>query len=385
MQTIQIQGFNNISDQKIYLENIEYLKQHLNEILEISEQTLTNNLIQESDFLFKQVEDRSKTYLEKAKIFNKLNQIWLNHWDHYRNRPEAIDLMESIDNLTNYFIAHCHIFFGLSYVNEGRTGNEREDLQRVVSGLLILSESVDVFLEYLSVSELKQIYLEVKKIFASTSRNMFEYLEEKEELRNLETQLRAYCSFIILRIEQSIDKSYLTDLNENSSQSQISTISEKIIQPKYKDLRWDLLVNNYQGKPILGVEVKAKMNTSSDWAVKFRHNILIDNPVQKIPFFLMAFPDHFYLWTEPDIYSNQSKPTYIIDALSVLKPYFERAGIMPEKIRGDSFELLVASWLSDMINSEQLPEEFDQSQRWLIDSGLYMAISGGNLKYGATE
>ena len=214
---------------------------------------------------------------------------------------------------------------------------------------------------------------------------MFEYLEEKEELRNLETQLRAYCSFIILRIEQSIDKSYLTDLNENSSQSQISTISEKIIQPKYKDLRWDLLVNNYQGKPILGVEVKAKMNTSSDWAVKFRHNILIDNPVQKIPFFLMAFPDHFYLWTEPDIYSNQSKPTYIIDALSVLKPYFERAGIMPEKIRGDSFELLVASWLSDMINSEQLPEEFDQSQRWLIDSGLYMAISGGNLKYGATE
>jgi hypothetical protein len=36
MQTIQIQEFNNISDQKIYLENIEYLKQHFNEILEIS-------------------------------------------------------------------------------------------------------------------------------------------------------------------------------------------------------------------------------------------------------------------------------------------------------------------------------------------------------------
>jgi hypothetical protein len=384
MQTIQIQGFNNISDQKIYLENIEYLKQHLNEILEISEQTLTNNLIQESDFLFKQVEDSSKTYLEKAKIFNKLNQIWLNHWDHYRNRPEAIDLMESIDNLTSYFIAHYHIFFGLSYVNEGRTGNEREDLQRVVSGLLILSESVDVFLEYLSVSELKQIYLEVKKIFASTSRNMFEYLEEKEELRNLETQLRAYCSFIILRIEQSIDKSYLTDLNENSSQSQISTISEKIIQPKYKDLGWDLLVNNYQGKPILGVQLKTKMNTSSDWAVKFRHNLLMDNHTQKISFFLMAFPNRFYLWTEPEIYSNQSKPTYIIDAVPVLKPYFERAEIIPEKIRGDSFELLVASWLSDMINSEQLPEEFNESQHWLIDSGLYVAISGGDLKYGAT-
>jgi hypothetical protein len=44
----------------------------------------------------------------------------------------------------------------------------------------------------------------------------------------------------------------------------------------------------------------------------------------------------------------------------------------------------VASWLSDMINSEQLPEEFNESQHWLIDSGLYVAISGGDLKYGAT-
>ena len=35
MQTIQIQEFNNISDQKIYLENVENLKQHLNDILKI--------------------------------------------------------------------------------------------------------------------------------------------------------------------------------------------------------------------------------------------------------------------------------------------------------------------------------------------------------------
>jgi hypothetical protein len=51
MQTIQIQEFNNISDQKIYLENIEYLKQHLNEILEVSEQTLAENLIKETVLL----------------------------------------------------------------------------------------------------------------------------------------------------------------------------------------------------------------------------------------------------------------------------------------------------------------------------------------------
>jgi hypothetical protein len=210
---------------------------------------------------------------------------------------------------------------------------------------------------------------------------MFEYYEKELELSNLETQLRAYISLILLRIEQFVDKSYLIE----KSQNQTPSISEKIIRPKYQDLGWDLVVNNYQGKPILGVQLKTKMNTSSDWVIKFRHNILMDSYVQKIPFFLMAFPDRFYLWTEPDIYSNQSEPTYIIDALSVLKPYFEKAGIIPEKIRGDSFELLVASWLSDMINSEQLPEEFNEFHHWLIDSGLYRAIAGGELKYGATE
>jgi hypothetical protein len=381
MQTIPIQEFNNVSDQKIYLENIEYLKQHLNEILEVSDQTLAENLIKETDILLKQTQDNSKTYREKYEIFIQLDTLWLNQWQHYRGRPEAIDLIKSINDLTNFFIAYYKMFLGLSLINEGRTGNEREDLERIASGFLFVSESIDVFFTYFSMTELKQIYLGAKKILVSTDRNINEYLGEELELSKLATQLRAYSSLIILRIEQSVDKSYL---NENSSQSQISAISEKIVRPQYQDVGWDLLVNNYQGELILGVQLKTKMNTSSDWAVKFRHNILTDSLAQKIPFFLMAFPDRFYLWTEPDIYSNQSKPTYIIDALPVLKPYFERAGIMPEKIRGDSFELLVASWLSDLIHSEQLPEEFNESQHWLIDSGLYVAISGGDLKYGAT-
>jgi hypothetical protein len=382
MQTIQIQEFNNISDQKIYLEHIESLKQHLNSMLEVSEQTLAENLIKETDILLKQTQDNSKTYREKYEIFIQLNNLWLNQWQHYRDRPEAIDLIKSINDLTNFFIAYYKMFLGLSLINEGRTGNEREDLERIASGFLFVSESIDVFFTYYSMAELKQIYFGAKKILVSTDRNITEYLGEELELSKLATQIRAYSSLIILRIEQSVDKFYL---NENSSQNQISDISEKIIRPQYQDVGCDLLVNNYQGQLILEVQLKTKMNTSSDWAVKFRHNILMDSPVQRIPFFLMAFPDRFYLWTEPEVYSSQTEPTYIIDAIPVLKPYFERAGIIPEKIRGDSFELLVASWLSDLINTEKLPEEFNESQRWLIDSELYMAISGENLKYGATE
>jgi hypothetical protein len=98
MQTIQIQEFKSVSDQKIYLEHIESLKQHLNSMLEVSEQTLAENLIQETDILLKQAKDNSKTYWGKYEIFENLAKIWLNHWNHYRNRPEAIDLMKSIDS-----------------------------------------------------------------------------------------------------------------------------------------------------------------------------------------------------------------------------------------------------------------------------------------------
>jgi hypothetical protein len=140
MQTIQIQEFNNISDQKIYLENIEYLKQHFNEILEISEQTLAENLIKETEILLKQTQDNSKTYREKYEIFIQLDALWLNQWQHYKGRPEAIDFIKSISDLTNFFIAHYKMFLELSLINEGRTGNEREDLERIASGFLFVSE-----------------------------------------------------------------------------------------------------------------------------------------------------------------------------------------------------------------------------------------------------
>jgi len=270
-------------------------------------------------------------------------------------------------------MVHGHIFLGLSLVNEERTDNKKEDRNRIGSGLLIILNTLDSFIEYFSITQLRQIYLQAKNILFSINRDIDEYLEDKGEvLTHYEFVLPTYCNSILLKIERFVDKSYLIE----KSQSQISDISENI--------NWDLLVNNYQGKLVLGVEVKSKINKSSARGVQCRHNILMDSSVQKIPFFLMAFRDRFYLCTNPEIYSSQIERIYGTDTLSVLKPYFERTGIIPEKIQGDSFKLLVASWLSDLINSEKLPEEFDESQRWLIESGLYTAISGGDLKYGAT-
>jgi len=149
------------------------------------------------------------------------------------------------------------------------------------------------------------------------------------------------------------------------------------------DAGWDLSIDNRNGQLILVVEVKTKLNASPEWATQLRRNILAHGTFPKAPYFLMVFPDRFYLWTDADVRLEQSEPNYIIDARPILQPYFEQAGVSGEQISGQSLELIVASWLGRIIHSEKPLEDTDKSQQWLIESGLYAAIAGGKFKHTA--
>ncbi|MBW4544657.1 MAG: hypothetical protein KME25_09475 [Symplocastrum torsivum CPER-KK1] len=149
------------------------------------------------------------------------------------------------------------------------------------------------------------------------------------------------------------------------------------------DSRWDLSVDNRDGQLALVVEVKRKTNASPEWAAQLRRNIFAHGTFPKAPYFLMVFPDKFYLWTDAEAYLDQSEPTYMIDARPILEPYFERAGVTADQISGQSLELIVASWLGEIIHAEKLPENVDNSQHWLIESGLYTAIAGGKFEHEA--
>ena len=149
------------------------------------------------------------------------------------------------------------------------------------------------------------------------------------------------------------------------------------------DSGWDLSVDNRNGQLALVVEVKRKTNVSLEWATKLRRNILAHGTFPKAPYFLMVFPDKFYLWSNAEASQDQSEPTYTIDASPILQPYFERAGVTSDQISGDSLELIVSSWLGEIIHSEQPPESIDASQQWLIESGLYAALVGGKFEHEA--
>lgn len=131
---------------------------------------------------------------------------------------------------------------------------------------------------------------------------------------------------------------------------------------------------------MLVVEVKSKRNASPEWAEQLRRNILAHGTFVQAPYFLMVFPDRFYLWTDADDQPQQSRPDYIIDARPILKPYFERAGVSDDHISSRSLELIIAAWLAEIMQDAHTLEETNVSQQWLIDSGLYSAITGGTFE-----
>lgn len=229
MNNIQMKGVNSTLSQ-VVLEDIHYIKQHFDDIS--SDQTIIENLIKETEFFLEQAKSSSKTYQEKYNTFNQLTNSWFDACIHYKDIPKAIDLIRLINHLTDFSIAYSHLFLSLSLINEGKTGEYKADLERVVSGFLLLSEIVDVFVSFFSISELKQIHNGARNAISVSIRSVEEYFENGLELSKLVTQLKAYSSLIILKIEEHINR--LEEL-EQSSKVKVETrpaiSSDKQLRP----------------------------------------------------------------------------------------------------------------------------------------------------------
>ena len=140
----------------------------------------------------------------------------------------------------------------------------------------------------------------------------------------------------------------------------------------------DITVTSRDGQLVLMVEVKTRLNTSPAWVAQFRKNIFSHGDMPIARYFLFAFPDRLYLWTHNSIERDKFEPDFIIDAAPLLGPYFERAGVLPEKIRGTSFELLLWWWLADLVEDNWEP---DEKNAWLKESGLAEAIKNGRVMH----
>jgi hypothetical protein len=182
------------------LENLQDITDKLNQIVTDSDRIILDNLLQETQILLEQVKDNSKTYQARADIFCQIDELWFQVWEQYRDEDSEINLIEIINEFTDRVIAYNQLFIGLAQINEGKTGEEKADLIRVVEGSRLLSETIDVFIDMFADSELEQIYKGAKNTLSISNRTITEYFQDTD--KSLVTQLRAYYSLIIFRIQE---------------------------------------------------------------------------------------------------------------------------------------------------------------------------------------
>jgi len=216
---------------QILLENLQEITDKLDKIVTDSDRIILDNLLQETKILLDRVKDNSKTYQARADIFGRINQLWFQVWKQYRDEDSALELIRYIDQFTNQITAYNQLFSGLAKINEGRTGEEKADLIRVVEGSLILSETIDVFIDMFADSELEQIKKFAQNALSFSNRTITEYFQDTDK-SSLVTQLRAYYSLIIFRIQERFNPKNVS--SETTSHSLTDDLSD--LDPWTRDL-----------------------------------------------------------------------------------------------------------------------------------------------------
>jgi hypothetical protein len=212
------------------LENLQDITDKLDQIVTDSDRIILDNLLQETKILLDRVMDNSKTYQARADIFYQIDKLWFQVWKQYRDEDSALELIQYIDQFTNQITAYNQLFISLAQINEGKTGEEKADLIRVVEGSLLLSETIDVFIDMFADSELEQIYQGAKNALSVSNRTITEYFQDTD--KSLVTQLRAYYSLIIFRIQERFNPSNVS--SETTSHSLTDDLSD--LDPWTRDL-----------------------------------------------------------------------------------------------------------------------------------------------------
>jgi len=151
----------------------------------------------------------------------------------------------------------------------------------------------------------------------------------------------------------------------------------------------DILVYDTQYNLTLVVITDNRPGESSEWAALRRQNLYEYDPPPKAPFFLLALPEHFYLWKNVED-TGKVEPTYDMDPRFYLQSFLKNSGLSPEKLRQpDSFDILISMALSGITLAYEKNEIcsvypqwlFKSNHKWLFESGLFDAIKRGEVQY----
>lgn len=141
----------------------------------------------------------------------------------------------------------------------------------------------------------------------------------------------------------------------------------------------DLAAYDKDGQLALVVEAKSRLHTTADWAARMRRNLFAHGIVPRSNYFMLAMPDNLYLWRGKEMGVELAKPNYVISPEPLFKRYLDSTNVNANKIGDKSLEILINSWISDLMQSG-LPDDLPEPQRsMLVESGLVDAIRGGRV------
>jgi hypothetical protein len=134
------------------------------------------------------------------------------------------------------------------------------------------------------------------------------------------------------------------------------------------------------------VDIRASLHTDPQWAAELRRNLLEREEFRRpTQFFMVATPDRLYLWKGPKTEVEVLLPDFVVDSRPLFLPYLQRpqgSSLDLDRLSPSTFELVVISWLSDLIYGSQRAESLGSEQAWLTDSGFLDAAKDGSLSYG---
>ncbi len=143
----------------------------------------------------------------------------------------------------------------------------------------------------------------------------------------------------------------------------------------------DLAVFNSREQLIAVAEVRNRRGTSAAWAAMLRRNILAHRGFPNVQFFVLVTPERLFVWKDAGVEPELVEPDFDIDARPVFAPYFDGTQVDPQTVSRPAFELVVATWLGDLILPVGQRGESVGSDGWLVESGFLNAVRNGHLEY----
>ena len=141
----------------------------------------------------------------------------------------------------------------------------------------------------------------------------------------------------------------------------------------------DILVYGPDERLRLVVEVKNILGVSAEWAAQLRRNLLMHETLPNAPFFLIVTAEHLFVWKNKKTLVEPEMPDYEINTAEVFASYIDRFRISLVELSEPSLELVVISWIHDLIDSDFSHQTTHFEHNWVVDSGLYEALKHGSV------